>query len=200
MASPSTTPRTGRDSNARSERGCVRTPAAAIPACHSNGEAICRFRTCPTLHIPRAFVVRRLARTSMNASARLLLLCLMGLLCSCAASSTKSWHKALNRPLLPSVNPGTPAISDSTSAQLPPRGPHTSWAAVRRVRVGMSGKEIHSLTGSYPFHAGDFAFLTTYHSGQAYEVAFRHSPDGTARIISISYLPVTAAQAGDNRD
>jgi hypothetical protein len=124
---------------------------------------------------------------------------LLGVIAGCSSYATKLWHEALNRPLNPSISRGTPLIADSAGAESPPRGPDTDWAAIQRIHVGMHGSDITKLTGSYPFYAGDYAFLTTYHDGRAYEVAFRYAADGSGRIVDISFLPVTTAHVQKSR-
>ncbi len=70
---------------------------------------------------------------------------------------------------------------------------------IQRIQVGAPGSDINRLTGSYPFYAGDYGFLTTYHEDRAYEVAFRYAADGSGKIVDISYLPVTDAEVQKSR-
>jgi hypothetical protein len=118
-------------------------------------------------------------------------------LCGCAPYQTKPWHQALNRPVPFWIGPLQPA--DLSTAEEPPRGPDTDFARIQLVHVGMHGGDILRLTGQDPFYAREAAFLTTYIHGRCYEVAFRYAPDGSGRIVDISYLPVTDEQVQRSR-
>ena len=135
----------------------------------------------------------------MNRTNSLAILCAATLVGGCASPGLKSWHTALHRPIEHSVDSGEPPHTTAASAERPPRGPDTDWAAIQRIRVGARAEDIHKITGQIPFYAGDYAFLTTDFRGQTYEVAFRYAPDGSGRIIDISFMPVTEAEVKSSR-
>jgi len=121
------------------------------------------------------------------------------LICGCTSHHVKPWHQALSRPILPYIGNGIPQITESHSAESPPRGPDADWEAIQKIHIGASGSEINRLTGCDPFYSGDFAFLTTHSKKSAYEVAFRYSKDGAGKIVDISYLPVSEEQVKMSR-